>query len=169
MHSRDFTAVVQARDATNVNDIQEVYGFSFMVAPEVEFKASLRKQRGQMFDMAVLKTTEFVSHAKIKGSGLEGKFETLAMLMLDFDYNGDIFDLDKAYFGDDLEKDKWEATFGPEAIGERVAAIWVDHHGNEFKAVIPREAFGLTVREEPVAVADRPRQGCRPKRKNRKG
>ena len=161
LHSRDFTAVVQARDESNVNDIQEAYGFSFMIAPEVEFTASLKKRRGEMFESATLKTTKFVSRAKIRGSERQGGFETLAMLMVDTNYNGDVFNLGQAFYGNDLEASKWEASFAPEALGARVAAIWVDHHGNEFKAVIPREAFGLQAQEEPDSVADRPRQALR--------
>jgi len=30
-------------------------------------------------------------------------------------------------------------------------AVWVDHHGNEFKAVIPRESFGLAPCREQAA------------------
>jgi hypothetical protein len=83
------------------------------------------------------------------------------MLMVDTNYNGDVFNLGQAFYGNDLEASKWEASFAPEALGARVAAIWVDHHGNEFKAVIPREAFGLQAQEEPDSVADRPRQALR--------
>jgi site-specific DNA-methyltransferase (adenine-specific)/adenine-specific DNA-methyltransferase len=144
LHIRDFKSVLQAREANNVNDIQEAYGFSFMVAPEVEWDAFVRKPKGQLFKAAVLKTKKFKSHAWIKGEAQKGEKETLAMLMIDLDYDGKVFDLDKAFYGEELETNNWEALFSVEDIGEKIMAVWTDHHGNESKAIIPREQFGLS-------------------------
>lgn len=143
LHRRDFEAVLQAREEGNVNDIQEAYGFSFMVAPEVVWEAMSEKARDELFPFAVLKTKKFTSKAIIKGSEKQGSFETLSMLMIDLDYDGNIFDLDIALYGEELEKSKWTARFSHDDIGEQIMAVWVDHHGNESKAVISRDEFGL--------------------------
>lgn len=140
LHNRDFQAVLQARDENDVNDIQESYGFSFMNPPKVSFETKTNKKgKGP----AIIKTKTFVSKAKIKGFEQRGGLETLAMLLVDVDYDGKVFDLDYAFFGEQLEADKWMAKFDSHKIGNQVMAVWVDHHGNEFKAVIPRESFGL--------------------------
>ena len=73
LHSRDFKSVLQAREEGNVNDIQEAYGFSFMIAPEVKWKAKVEKQKEDLFTFAVLETRGFVSKARIKGITVAGK------------------------------------------------------------------------------------------------
>lgn len=143
LHGRDFKSVLQARDENNVNDIQEAYGFSFMINPEVTWETSVKKKKGQLFKTATLKTKTFKSQAYIKGESRKGEKETLTMLMIDLDYDGKVFDLDKAFYGEELETNDWEVSFSPDEIGEKIMAVWIDHHGNESKAVITREQFGL--------------------------
>ncbi len=143
LHRRDFEAVLQAREEGNINDIQEAYGFSFMIAPEVIWEAKSEKARNELFPLAVLKTKKFTSKAIIKGSEKQGSFETLSMLMIDMNFDGNVFDLDIALYGEELEKAKWTARFPHDDIGEQIMAVWVDHHGNESKAVISRDEFGL--------------------------
>lgn len=75
------------------------------------------------------------------------------MLLLDLDYNGELFDLDIFFFGDQLESSDWIAKFDIQKIGEKVMAIWIDHFGNEFKAVITREAFGLEALERQESAS----------------
>lgn len=143
LHSRDFKSVLQAREECNVNDIQEAYGFSFMISPEVEWEASARKEKGELFKRAILKTVKFKSRAWIKGEPQGGNKETLTMLMVDLDFNGKIFDLDLVFYGEELEANRWEASLPADAIGDTIMAVWIDHHGNESKAIIPRERFGI--------------------------
>lgn len=139
LHRRDFQAVLQAREEGNVNDIQEAYGFSFMMAPDVEWEVSTSKSNCQ----ASLKTKKFISHAIIKGDEREGGLQTLAMLMVDLNYDGKVFDMDKAFYGEELEKEDWTVSFSPEEVSEKIMVVWTDFHGNESKAVIGREEFGL--------------------------
>ena len=70
------------------------------------------------------------------------------MLMIDLDYDGNVFDLDIALYGEELEKSKWTAKFSHDDVGEKIMAVWVDHHGNESKAVISRNEFGLPKMEK---------------------
>jgi len=137
LHSRDFQAVLQARKASNVNDIQEAYGFSFMIAPEVSWEAKKNNSS------AILKTKIFKSRAWIKGEPQKGEKETLTMLMIDLNYDGKVFDLDMTFYGEELQQSKWEAYLPIHDMGENIMAVWIDHHGNESKAVIPRDKFGI--------------------------
>jgi hypothetical protein len=114
-----------------------------MIAPEVEWKAKVEKQKDDLFASALLETKKFVSKARIKGTEREGGMETLAMLMVDLNYDGKVFDLDTALYGEQLEKAKWTMRFSPDEVGEKVMAVWIDYHGNEAKVVIAREDFGL--------------------------
>lgn len=140
LHNRDFQAVLQARDERDVNDIQEAYGFSFMIPPEVVFKVGKDKRKKKS---VTIKTISFTSRAKIKGTERKGGLETLTMLLVDTDYNGTLFDLDHVFFAEQLESENWIARIDSNDIGKKVMCIWIDHHGNEFKAVIAREEFGL--------------------------
>lgn len=130
-------------DEGNVNDIQEAYGFSFMVAPEVGWSARLEEQKSDLFTYAVLETKTFVSKGRVKGTEREGGLETLSMLMLDLHYDGKLFKLDKAFYAEELEKAAWTVRFSPSEIGDKVMAVWIDHHGNEARVLISREDFGF--------------------------
>lgn len=63
--------------------------------------------------------------------------------MLDYDYNGDVFDLDAVFFADAIEKVGWEVRFPVEAVGGQVMAVFIDIYGNEAREVIPRERLGM--------------------------
>lgn len=142
LHSRDFRDVLQARGEGWFDDIQESYGFSFMIPPEVEFKAGIEQdETDKSLLYATIKTKVFISRANVSGTERQGGLETLAMLLIDMDYNGKVFDLDLAIFGEQLEAENWVARFDYKKIGDKVMAVWVDHHGNEFKAVIPKQDF----------------------------
>ena len=73
-----------------MNAITEAYGFSFHVPPEVEWSSGIDSDEG----VASLTTKRFVSRAKIQGAERHGDLDTLAMLLLDTDYDGDVFALD---------------------------------------------------------------------------
>ncbi len=161
LHSRDFKAVLQAREEGDVNDIQEAYGFSFMIAPEVEWSVKTKKPKGQLFKIAVLKTKKFKSRAWIKGQAHKGEKETLTMLMIDLNYGGKVFDLDETFYGEELKENKWEAHLSAEEIGEKIMAVWVDHHGNESKAVITREEFGLPPKKKTSKKSKNKRKGVK--------
>lgn len=152
LHSRDFQAVLQARDADEVNDTQEAYGFSFIVPPDVEFEVGLEAQKADMFDYAYIKTTEFISHARIKGNERDIGMEGLAMLLVDLDFDGSVFNMSRAFFAHQLEEQGRVAVINPDQIGRQIMAVWVDYHGNEFKAVIKREDFGLEPLTESKAI-----------------
>jgi DNA modification methylase len=158
LHNRDFQAVLQARDADEVNDIQDAYGFSFIVPPDVEFEVGLEAQRADMFDYAFIKTTSFVSHARIKGTERDIGIEGLALLLIDLDYDGNVFNMSQSFYGQQLEGQGWIARLNPDHIGRQMMAVWVDYHGNEFKVVIKREDLGLEPIPEGAVARDNGRK-----------
>lgn len=143
LHSRDFQAVLQARDADEVNDVQEAYGFSFIVPPDVEYEVGVQAEGPNMFETAFIKTTSFVSHARIKGTERDSGVEGLTVLFLDLNYDGNVFNMNRFFYGTQHEEQGRIARIDPDEIGRQVMVVWVDYHGNEFKAVIKREDFGL--------------------------
>ena len=76
--------------------------------------------------------------------------EAFSMLMIDYDYDGEVFDLDAVFFAHQLEDEKWEALFPAGSIGEKIMVAFIDIHGNESRIVIPREKFGLSAAKSAV-------------------
>jgi site-specific DNA-methyltransferase (adenine-specific)/adenine-specific DNA-methyltransferase len=96
-----------------------------------------------LLDEAFIKVSGFESRARIRGEDKRGGMDTLSMLMIDTDFNGDVFDLDEVFFAQELKDSDWQAFFPVEDIGKQVMAVFLDIHGNEAREVISREKFGI--------------------------
>jgi site-specific DNA-methyltransferase (adenine-specific)/adenine-specific DNA-methyltransferase len=73
------------------------------------------------------------------------------MVMLDYDYDGEVFDQDAVFFADAIEKAGWEVRFPVESVGRQVMAVFVDIYGNEAREVIPGEKLGRAAASAPKA------------------
>lgn len=142
LHSREFTALQQPNDERAINDLMESVGFHFIQAPVVEWSSGIKKRKGALFPEASLKIKQFRSHARLKGEDTHGGLESLSMLMIDYNYNGEVFEQDAVYFAHQLEEDDWTAWFPYEGLGETAMAVFIDIHGNEARVTIPRTKFG---------------------------
>ena len=142
LHSRKFTALQQPSDETAVNDTVDAVGFDFIQPPQVKWDVSIKKHKGQLLSEACLKVKQFESRARIRGHDTRGGLETLSMLMLDFDYNGEVFDLDAVFYAQQLQADDWQARFPVESLGANVMAVFIDIYGNEAQEIIPCDKFG---------------------------
>jgi len=142
LHHRDFTALRQPNDETAVNDTVDAVGFDFIQPPEVTWTAGVGRRQGQMLNEAYLKIEGFESRARIRGQDKLGGPETFSMLMLDFDYDGEVFSLDAAFYAAQLHADEWRAWFPVEGLGAKIMAVFMDIYGNEAREVIPREKLG---------------------------
>lgn len=143
LHRREFTALQQPNDEVAVNDSVDAVGFDFIQPPEVDFSVSTKKAKGQLFKEACLKIKKFKTHARLRGKDTPGGLEAFSMLMLDFDYNSDVFDLDAVFYANQMQADDWQARFAVVNLGENVMAVFIDIYGNELGVVIPREVFGV--------------------------
>lgn len=143
LHHRDFTALQQPNDEMAVNETVDAVGFDFIRPPKVDWSVGVKKRKGQLLEEAVLKVKKFQSYARLRGEETHGGLESFSMLMLDFDYDGDVFDLDAVFYAHQLEEADWEAWFPIETLGEQVMAVLIDIHGNEARELIVREKFGL--------------------------
>jgi site-specific DNA-methyltransferase (adenine-specific)/adenine-specific DNA-methyltransferase len=148
LHSRNFAALRQPVDETDVNDIVDAWGFDFIQPPAVEWNISVKKRKGQMLDEACLKIKKFESRARIRGQEKLGGVDTFSMLMLDYDFDGQVFTLDAVFYAHQLQDDNWQAWFPVEEIGDKVMAVFLDIYGNEARHVIARK--DLTGFSKPV-------------------
>jgi DNA modification methylase len=148
LHRKEFTALKQPNDETAVNDTVDSVGFDFVRPPKVEWTVGTGTRKGQLFPEAFLHIKAFRSSARLRGEDLYGGLETLSMIMFDYNYNGDIFNLNAVFYNHSLESAGWNAWFSLEGLGTTVMAVFIDVHGNEHRIVIPRNQF-----DHPPATA----------------
>lgn len=143
LHYREFTALKQPNDENAVNETVDAVGFDFIQPPDVKWEVGFKKQKGLSTNQAFLKIKKFESRARLCGLDTRGGLETFSMLMLDFDYNGEVFDFDAVFYAHQLENEKWQAVFSKENLGNNIMAVFIDSYGNEAREIIPRKKFGL--------------------------
>jgi len=100
LHKKPFVKVRQPQSKQRVNDIEEAVGFHFKRPPEV--KAEIEKSKDEIkLIIKSFKTNELQSD-KAKDEKLFENFETLSAIFIDKNYNDKSFEIDEAFFADDL-------------------------------------------------------------------
>lgn len=127
--TENFTPPKQPRDSDSVNEIVEAVGFDFVQPPYVDFKIIKNS----------LQIKEFRSNSRLRG---ERKTE-LAMILIDYDYDGEVFDIDDVLYNKDLyetntktKENKLKKTLKIKTIKRKAMFIFVDNAGNEKRVVI---------------------------------
>lgn len=100
LHKKPFVKVRQPQSKKRVNDIEEAVGFHFKRPPEV--KAEIKKSKDEIkLIIKSFKTNELQSDKAKEEKSFEN-FETLSAIFIDKNYNGKSFEMDEAFFADDL-------------------------------------------------------------------
>ncbi len=125
----NFTPPKQPRDSDSINEIVDSIGFDFVQPPQVEFKTTRN----------TLQIKKFKSNSRIKG---EQKTE-LAMVLIDYDYDGEVFNIDDILYNKDLyeinketKQSQFKKSIKIKAINKKSMFIFVDNAGNEKRVVI---------------------------------
>jgi len=139
LHNRDFEAITQPVDESQVNETVEAVGFDFIRLPEVECEYLVKPREGEM--IAVIRIKTFKSKAMVRGATQKGNRETLSMVMVDYDYNGEVFALDAVFYAADIEKNDWEVRLPLESLGEQAMIIYMDIYGNEYREIKTADDF----------------------------
>lgn len=150
LHKVQFKKFRQPQSKSQINDLDEAIGFHFIRQPEV--KSELKK----LEDKIILEIKKFESSYSLDETGEKLKnFESLAMLIVDLNYDGEKFIMTNYSFAHDLlnkkasdeeeseEEIKKELKkqkviireFISKDCGEKIMAIYVDIYGNEFREV----------------------------------
>jgi len=145
LHKKNFKALKQPTADMNVNDVMEQVGFDFIYPPDVECEYWIEKQKNGLFDEAVIKIKNFRSNiiSKKPISEEDLRLKSLSMVMIDYDYNGEYFDMDNKWFASDLEKNNYEIRFPVEKLTDRMMIIYMDVFGNERKEIKGKKDFKL--------------------------
>ncbi len=129
LHNRAFEAIKQPIDETQVNDTVDAVGFDFIRQPKVECEYFTKD------DTATIKIKTFKSEAMTKGVSILSNRESLSMVMVDFNYAGEIFNLKKVYYASEIEKNKWGIHLPVESIKSQLMIIYLDIYGNEYREI----------------------------------
>lgn len=135
LHNRDFEAIKQPIDESQVNDTVDAVGFDFIRTPKVNCKYSIEKPKNQLLEYATIKISTFKSEAMLKGASQLKNRESLSMIMVDFNYDGVIFNLDKVYYAGEIEKNGWKVFLPKEEFKGQIMIIYLDIYGNEYREI----------------------------------
>jgi hypothetical protein len=116
--ARNFAIEDQPDTPANINNLVNSVGFYFN--DEVTVKAARTPQGLRLVNF----TTPILNREGTPYQGLEG----LSLLLVDLNYNGQVFNLDQAVYAKDL-KEGGEVTLA--GVTGKTAIIAIDRHGNE--------------------------------------
>jgi DNA modification methylase len=151
LHKVQFKKFRQPQSKSNVNDLEDAIGFHFIRQPEV--KSELKEKSGEYH----ITISKFLSDFSEEDTDRDmANFESLAMILIDKNFDGETFDMDTYYFAEDLlprKKKKTDEEVSVENIkeglkhlnqiplpsipkkecGKKLMLVYVDIYGNEFK------------------------------------
>lgn len=147
LHRVQFKKLRQPQSKKNINDLDEAIGFHFVRQPEV--RSEIKKTKSKV----TLRIKKFESAYSQDETGEKLKnFESLAMLLLDYDYDGEQFVMDDYMFAGDIisknedtdeevraeisKKKNIDVELPADKCGKQIMVIYVDIYGNEFREVI---------------------------------
>lgn len=155
LHKVQFKKFRQPQSKNQVNDLEDAIGFHFIRQPEVEARLTLNN------DEITLSISKFEAGYTTDELGRSvNHFESLAMVLIDNNYNGEDFMLSECLFAQDLihidlndddevteeldeqikeklkSQKRLEHTFKAKGCGDVMMVIYVDIFGNEFKEVL---------------------------------
>ena len=140
IHNRGFTKIKQPVSEMDVNDTVDAVGFDFIQTPTVECKYFLDKPKkvdllNQNAKECVINIEKFESKVIFRKPLEFANLETLSMVMLDYDFDGEVFDLDEVFYAEDLKKTGYEVRFAEDKVKDQIMAIYIDIFGNEKREI----------------------------------
>ena len=138
-------SLVQPRSAGNINDTVDALAFDFIKTPKVKRSLKTVKPKEEHLlnlgsKLGQIKISKFESKGLGKPeAGVADELNYLAMVMVDKDYKGKVFNLCEVIFAGKIENG--EVHFDFEGVGQEIMAIYLDIYGNEFREVISASDF----------------------------
>lgn len=137
--------IKQPTSEQDVNDTIDAVGFDFIQVPQVEteYKIANPKEKtllNQKVKECVIKIKTFKSRTLTKSPEEFENYETLSMVMVDYNYDGKVFDLDEVFYADKLKPD-FEVRFDSGKLDKQMMVIYLDIYGNEKKEILSLKDF----------------------------
>jgi len=166
LHQREFTALQQPHDEMSVNETVDAVGFDFIQPPKVDWTLAEKKREGHLLSELCLTIRGFQSTARIRGRETKGDLDTLSMVMVDVNYDGDVFNMGEVVYGQQLSENDWTAWLPIENLGKTLMVVFIDIYGNEAREVITTDSIlkRHSASAARVAVKAQKRPGASAKR-----
>jgi site-specific DNA-methyltransferase (adenine-specific)/adenine-specific DNA-methyltransferase len=137
--------IKQPTSEQDVNDTIDAVGFDFIRVPQVETEYKIAKPKvatllNQKTKECVIKIKTFKSQTLTKSPEEFENYETLSMVMVDYNYDGKVFDLDEVFYADTIKPD-FEVRFDGEKLDKQMMVIYLDIYGNEKKEILNLKDF----------------------------
>lgn len=136
LHKKPFQKLRQPRSKNEINNIEEMIGFQFIFPPEV--KSSIIKNNENYY----LQIKEFRNYYISNKNKSVDDFETFSAVYIDYDFNGDTFEMDESFFADEilpsneeLDKNGIVIELPKDRLGKKIMVVYSDIYGNDFKEV----------------------------------
>lgn len=110
-----------------VNATVDAVGFDFIQPPTVGWDAFIGKRENNLMQEACIEVKHFESRARVRGSEKKGGIETLSTILVDCNYNGEMFEMDLVIFADELKASGERAWFPVEKLGEKIMVVFMDY------------------------------------------
>lgn len=159
---REPAALRQPAKEEDVNEVIDAVGFDFISQPQVEWTARKERQKDGLFTHSnyVLEITEFRAQTLATDPEDFKNFETFSMAMVDLNYDGDVFKLNRVFWGDELitaaggldQVGKIEVRIAEgDFTGKQLMVILCDRYGNEKSLLLKKDDF----EDKPRRTADK--------------
>lgn len=140
IHNRGFSKIKQPVSEMDVNDTVDAVGFDFIQVPTVECRYFVDNKKGQLelgkgIKECVIKIEKFESKVISRKPLDFDNLETLSMVMLDYDFDGEVFDLDVVFYAEELKKNGYEVRFAKDKVQGQIMVIYIDIFGNEKREI----------------------------------
>jgi DNA modification methylase len=126
LHKRTFSELRQPDSEEVANATIDATGFDFINPPSVE--CTYRDDGTALF----VDIDRFESRA-YNADDSEEEVAGLAMVMLDYDYDGAVFDLDAALFAEGLAETDWSIEISKDEVADQIMIVYLDIFGNEHR------------------------------------
>lgn len=147
IQSGELSSFKQPKSEENVNEVIDAFGFDFISQPQLKYTLHKQKKKAGMFeeDKFIIKLQEFYSDGLLYSPEDFKNFETLSLVLVDFDYKDEPFTMDTHFWGKDLVKEnstEVEILLDAEKWNKnKLAVIFIDEYGNEKKLVLDKKEF----------------------------
>ena len=140
IHKHGFSKLKQPVSESDVNDTVDAVGFDFVQTPTVDCTYTLEKVKdpdllNQGSKECVIGIKTFESRVLSKKPVNLANLESLSMVMLDYNFDGEVFDLDDVFYAEDLKKNNYEVRFASDKIDGQCMIIYLDIFGNEKREI----------------------------------
>lgn len=133
IHGRPFKVLDQPFSEADLNDPVDTFGFDFMQLPEVDARYV---RSGEDLHVVVNSFKRGGLDPDDFGSLEERGRLDLSMVMVDRNYDGEVFRVSDYFFGDQLEDNGWSFSLPLKAAGTHFFFVFMDTHGNELREPI---------------------------------